>query len=52
MRRYVPLLLLASVVTGCPKKKGDDGLREYWGKKNRVSIDGLATGMLPNGIPS
>jgi hypothetical protein len=27
------------------EKKGDGGLREYWGKKNRISIDGLPTGM-------
>ena len=26
MRRYVPALLLASVLVGCPKKKADDGL--------------------------
>lgn len=23
------------------EKKGDDGIEEYWGKKNRASIDGL-----------
>jgi len=26
------------------EKKGEDGLRDYWDKKNRVSIDGLETG--------
>jgi hypothetical protein len=26
--------------------KGEDGLREYWQMKNRVSIDGLPTGLL------
>ena len=28
------------------EKKGDDGIRAYWQEKNRVSIDGLPTGLL------
>lgn len=27
-------------------KKGDSGIRKYWEEKNRVSIDGIATGLL------
>lgn len=27
------------------EKKGDDGIRAYWREKNRVSIDGLPTGL-------
>jgi hypothetical protein len=27
--------------------KGDGGIRDYWATKNRVSLDGLATGILP-----
>jgi hypothetical protein len=27
------------------QSKGDEGIREYWAKKNLVSIDGLETGM-------
>jgi hypothetical protein len=26
-------------------KKGEDGLKDYRARKNRVSIDGLATGL-------
>jgi hypothetical protein len=29
------------------KKQGVAGLRKYWGKKNRTSIDGLPTGIEP-----
>lgn len=32
-------------LTRWAETKGPDGLREYWGKKNVVSIDGFPTGM-------
>lgn len=34
------------LLTKWAAKKGDDGLREYWAKKNTQSIDGLPTGLL------
>jgi len=34
------------------EKKGEDGLRDYRDKKNRTSIDGLATGMPETRIPA
>jgi hypothetical protein len=33
-------------LTKWAKKKGGDGIREYWAKKNTKSIDGLPTGLL------
>jgi len=34
------------LLTTWATKKGDDGIREYWQKKNVTSIDGLPTGLL------
>jgi hypothetical protein len=34
------------LLTKWAEKKGDDGIREYWAKKNTKSIDGLPTGLL------
>lgn len=30
------------------EKKGESGIMEYWSAKNRVSIDGLPTGLFPD----
>jgi hypothetical protein len=34
------------LLTRWAQKKGDDGIRDYWQKKNTKSIDGLPTGLL------
>lgn len=32
--------------------RGDDGIRDYWASKNRVSLDGLPTGIAPDAPPA
>jgi len=34
------------LLTKWAEKKGYDGIRDYWRKKNATSIDGLPTGLL------
>ncbi len=34
------------LLTKWAQKKGDDGIREYWRRKNAKSIDGLPTGLI------
>jgi hypothetical protein len=29
------------------ERKGPDGIRAYWDERNRVTIDGMPTGVLP-----
>jgi predicted pyridoxine 5'-phosphate oxidase superfamily flavin-nucleotide-binding protein len=35
------------VLTQWAEKRGADGIRDYWQEKNRLSIDGLPTGIQP-----
>ncbi len=47
----VPLMELQGqrdLMDSWARKKGEDGLVEYWHEKNRLNIDGLPTG-LPEG---
>jgi hypothetical protein len=47
----VPLfehLAQRTLMDGWAKKKGEDGIGAYWHEKNRVSLDGLPTGLPPS----
>lgn len=34
------------------EKKGEEGVRDYWNKKNRISMDGKPTGLFPEDLNS
>ncbi len=38
------------LLTDWARDKGDDGIRDYWREKNRLSLDGRATGILADDL--